>query len=93
VETLEKEVLTSPLEGTLGDIHPETSPDGNYIVFCRSDSQTRGNFDIWMQSVEEGSSASRLTHLKFDSGGFPRWASDKKSVLFSTSVKNESSDP
>ena len=90
LETMEKEWLTSPREGTLGDGDPAFSPDGTRLAFVRSGSgrSTIGDLDVWVQPVE-GGNARRLTFKEYDSCGDLAWTPGGMEVLFSAGPLTE----
>jgi Tol biopolymer transport system component/DNA-binding winged helix-turn-helix (wHTH) protein len=82
LETLEKQPLTSPAEGTLGDVFPELSPDGRLLAFARRVSaRPAGNVDIWVQPVR-GGSVRRLTSRRNFSAEGLAWTAAGDEVLF-----------
>jgi serine/threonine protein kinase/sugar lactone lactonase YvrE len=59
--TLEKRSLTSPPEGSFGDLYPAVSPDGRFLAFFRSAvASMGGNYDVWVQALG-GGEARRVT--------------------------------
>jgi Tol biopolymer transport system component len=84
LQSLEKESLTSPLAGTLGDFDPAFSPDGTQLAFVRSGSgkHTLGGLDVWIQPLK-GGPGRRLTFEKYDWCGELAWMPDGTEVLFS----------
>ncbi|MFZ0427302.1 MAG: protein kinase, partial [Acidobacteriota bacterium] len=82
IETLRKELLTDPPEGTFGDLQPEFSPDGRDIAFFRAASDVFGKVDVWVMRAD-GWAARRLTELEFDFANFrPTWTVDGRAILF-----------
>ena len=82
--TLEKTPLTFPPAGTLGDLSPELSPDGQTLAFVRSASREFGGWDVWVQPVSRPE-ARQLTFGKYDYCSGLAWTADGKEVVFSTS--------
>ncbi len=69
-QTSQLNMIPNAFDGTL-------SPDGRKIVFVR---QTRGNYDLWMQTVD-GEELVQLTDSKF--GDFePQFSPDGRKLLF-----------
>ena len=66
--TAEKRPLTSPPPESMGDLHPQVSPDGRSLAFVRSGSRSWGNQDVWVQPVG-GGEARRLTLGKYGGPG------------------------
>ena len=83
VETLEKQPLSSPPDGTRGDFYPSYSPDGSQIAFVRVASATYGAADVWVQPAE-GGEARRLTFGEYDwcQTRTRGWTADGKEILF-----------
>jgi len=80
-DTLGRRVLTRPPAGILGDSSPAFSPDGTTVLFTRN--LTGGVTDLYRVPVEGGEPV-RLTFDDRDTMGSD-WASDGKSVVFSSS--------
>jgi Tol biopolymer transport system component/serine/threonine protein kinase len=80
--TGQREALTSPPAGTLGDLCPALSPDGAEVAFVRSGSNTWGLKDVWLQPTR-GGRARRLTHAKYGWCMGLDWTADGRDVLFS----------
>jgi Tol biopolymer transport system component len=79
--TLQKQPLTSPPEGSLGDFDPAFSPDGTALAFVRSGGSGWGDLDVWIQPVE-GGEARRLTSRNHEFLAAPAWTPDGRAVLF-----------
>ena len=82
--TLEKKALTSPPAGSLGDLCPELSPDGQTLAFVRSASREFGGWDVWVQPIGR-QQARQLTFGKYDFCCGLAWTTDAKELVFSTS--------
>jgi Tol biopolymer transport system component len=80
LDTLETEVLTSPPEGSVGDLGPELSPDGSRLAFTRSALSQMGNRDVWVQPAE-GGEARPLTSGGYELLSGLTWARDDE-ILF-----------
>jgi serine/threonine protein kinase/sugar lactone lactonase YvrE len=79
--TLEKKPLTSPPDGSGGDLSPALSPDGTLLAFVRSGTAAGGRADVWVQPVG-GGEARQLTS---GSGAVPfglTWTRDGQEILF-----------
>jgi Tol biopolymer transport system component len=81
--TLDKKPLTFPPADSLGDLHPELSPDGRQLAFVRAASRVWGAQDLWVQPLDEPK-ARQLTFAKYDHCSAPAWTADSAEVLFST---------
>jgi Tol biopolymer transport system component/predicted Ser/Thr protein kinase len=79
--TLETEVLTSPVQGSAGDLFPTYSPDGRWLAFARS---THGphRFDVWVQPAG-GGEASRLTSGEYEEPKGIAWTTASDEIVFS----------
>jgi Tol biopolymer transport system component len=86
LETLEKEVLTSPPEGSAGDTYPAFSPDGRQLAFVRG--HMTSGLDIWVQPLERGA-ARRLTSEGYGFCLSPAWTTDGREILFSADTGPE----
>jgi Tol biopolymer transport system component len=82
--TLEKKPLTFPPAGSIGDLCPELSPDGQTLAFVRSASREFGGWDVWVQPVNQPRDR-QLTHGKYDYCCGLAWTPDAKELVFSTS--------
>jgi Tol biopolymer transport system component/serine/threonine protein kinase len=82
VRSLEKQPLTSPPEGTLGDRWPAYSPDGTHLAFTRSGGTLMGGFDVFVQPAE-GGEARRLTSRGYLTITSLTWMSDGDEIVFS----------
>ena len=83
LNTMERQVLTSPPDRTSGDHHPAISPDGTLVAFVRAGS---GACDVWVQGVERGD-ARRLTSGEYtECVGFA-WMPDGTELLFAGSSR------
>jgi Tol biopolymer transport system component len=80
LETLEKQPLTSPPDGTLGDFYPSFSPEGTQLAFGRLASAVFGDLDLWVQPVG-GQKARQLTFASYDRFGRPAWTPDGSHLL------------
>jgi Tol biopolymer transport system component len=85
VDSREKTRLTSPPEGTLGDFFPAYSPDGKYLAFMRSGSNTWGDLDIWVQPAE-GGQPRRITSGGYDNGAALSWTPAGDEIVFTQNV-------
>ena len=74
--------LTSPPEGSAGDLWPEVSPDGRQLAFVRSGSSGWGNQDVWVQPLDAGQ-ARRLTSGRYSICWSLSWTPDAREILFS----------
>jgi serine/threonine protein kinase/WD40 repeat protein len=83
LETGEKQPLTLPPEGALGDLFPEFSPDGSQIAFARGPSGVWAGLDLWVQPVGDGP-ARRLTSGQFDGFGGLAWTANGREIVFTT---------
>ena len=81
LDTLEKEQLTSPPAGSLGDYAPEFSPDGKEIVFIRIGSEVWGNQDLWTLCLKTGVSR-KLTNQGYSEVSQPVWHKDTNRIQF-----------
>jgi Tol biopolymer transport system component len=81
LETLEKQPLSQPPEGTLGDFYPSYSPDGTQLAFVRSGSAAFGGLDVWVQPAG-GGEARRLTFGEYDFCEAPAWTAEGDEILF-----------
>jgi Tol biopolymer transport system component len=79
----EKQTLTSPPAGSLGDFEPQISPDGRLLAFVRSGAHSYGNQDVWVQPVS-GGEARRLTFGKYAFAIALSWTPDGAEIVFST---------
>jgi Tol biopolymer transport system component len=84
--TLERHVVTSPPAGTLGDLQPEISPDGQFIAFVRGNSGY-GNQDLWIQAAS-GGAPRRLTSGKYEDMYALRWMPDGRAIVFTAYIAN-----
>jgi eukaryotic-like serine/threonine-protein kinase len=73
--------VTSPPTGTLGDLWPDISPDGQLLAFVRTSSQSFGNQDVWLQPLT-GGDARRLTNGKYEIMSSLRWTHDGAEIVF-----------
>ncbi len=80
LETLEKETLTSPTEGSPGDFYPALSPDGTQLAFGRSSSL--GEFDVWVQPVKRGPARQLTSGEYYECFGLA-WTPDGRDLLYS----------
>lgn len=78
----EKERLTTPPPGTMGDFSPALSPDGRLLAFSRSASSNWGDHDIWLQPI--GEAPRRLTFGRFNRCRSLEWSADGREIIFST---------
>jgi eukaryotic-like serine/threonine-protein kinase len=79
--TLEKKPLTSPPDGSGGDLSPELSPDGTLLAFVRSGTAAGGRAEVWVQPVGGGEGR----QLTSGSDALPfglTWTRDGKEILF-----------
>ncbi len=79
--TLEKKPLTSPPDGSGGDLSPALSPDGTLLAFVRSGTAAGGRADVWVQPVGRGEGR----QLTSGSNAVPfglTWTRDGKEILF-----------
>ena len=81
LETLETQPLTSPPEGSRGDLLAVVSPDGRLVAFARTSLAGTGGLDVWVQPLE-GGEARQLT-----SGDYWRleglaWTPDAEDIVF-----------
>jgi Tol biopolymer transport system component len=83
--TLERQALTSPPAGTLGDLVPDISPDGRLLAFVRTSAQMYGNQDVWVQPLD-GGDARRLTSQRYEAIGAIAWTADGGAVVFSALI-------
>ncbi|MCZ2157616.1 MAG: hypothetical protein LC114_27590 [Bryobacterales bacterium] len=74
------EKVTWPPSGIRGDGSPAFSPNGQHLAFVRSMSPTSG--DLFVASLN-GGNPRRLTHDNSRIAGIA-WASDSKSIIFSS---------
>jgi Tol biopolymer transport system component/DNA-binding winged helix-turn-helix (wHTH) protein len=81
LDSRERRAVTHPPPQILGDTSPAFSPDGSTLAFSRNVSDGTG--DLYSVSVS-GGEPRRLTFDNRDTIGLD-WASDGKSVLFSSS--------
>jgi Tol biopolymer transport system component len=84
LETLQRVPLTFPPPDSLGDLHPELSPDGRQLAFVRVASRVAGHQDVWVQSLDQPE-ARQLTFAKYDPCSGLAWTTDSTEVLCSTS--------
>jgi eukaryotic-like serine/threonine-protein kinase len=80
--TLEKQPLTSPPPGSMGDLDPQISPDGRLLAFVRS-VPSWGSLDVWVQPVT-GGAARRLTSGQYPYAWGLSWTPDGAAILFSS---------
>ena len=80
IESLERRKLTSPHAGTLGDVSPAISPDGNTLAFIRWHSTVAGEIHL---APVAGGEPKRLT---FDNRGINAfaWTGDGREIIFSS---------
>jgi serine/threonine protein kinase/Tol biopolymer transport system component len=79
--TLEKKPLTSPPDGSGGDLCPVVSPDGTLLAFVRSATAAGGRADVWVQPV--GGGESRQLTTGSNAVPFPlTWTRDGTEILF-----------
>jgi Tol biopolymer transport system component/predicted Ser/Thr protein kinase len=76
--TLEKQVLTSPPPGSLGDLFSSVSPDGRHLAFVRSN-------DVWVQRLG-GGPARRLTSGHYTYCPGLAWAPDGVEIFYCHAV-------
>jgi Tol biopolymer transport system component len=83
-ETDEKQKLTSPLLGSLGDTQPSISPDGKTVAFIRSSSVNVN--DVYLAPMA-GGEPRRLT---FENAILyhPTWTPDGRNILFGSISSN-----
>jgi Tol biopolymer transport system component len=81
LDTLEKQPLSSPAPGTLGDLYPSFSPDGRRLAFVRSGSSGWGDLDVWVQPAE-GGEARRVTFGKYETLDSLSWTADGGEIIF-----------
>jgi Tol biopolymer transport system component/predicted Ser/Thr protein kinase len=82
VRTLEKQPLTSPPGGTLGDRWPVYSPDGTHLAFVRSSGTIFGGIDVFVQPAQPGE-ARRLTSQGYPDVSSLTWTPDGDAIVFS----------
>jgi Tol biopolymer transport system component/DNA-binding winged helix-turn-helix (wHTH) protein len=80
IETGEKQKMTSPPAGTVGDSYPGFSPDGKTLAFVRSTSLA--TTDLYLMPLT-GSEPRRLTFDNSSILGFA-WTSDGREIVFSS---------
>jgi Tol biopolymer transport system component len=80
LKTLHKETVTSPPQGSVGDLHPSFSPDGTEVAFVRSATSVIGNEDVWIQSP--GGEARRLTSRGYRECFGLAWTEAGDAVIF-----------
>ncbi|MGD8898276.1 MAG: protein kinase, partial [Acidobacteriota bacterium] len=80
--TLEKQAVSAPPAGTLGDLFPSFSRDGEHIAFVRGPSPDWGGLDVWIQSLA-GGEPRQLTFAEYQFCYYPAWTPDDREVLFS----------
>ncbi len=79
--TLEKKPLTSPPDGSGGDLSPALSPDGTLLAFVRSGTAAGGRADVWVQPVGGGEGRQLTTGSDAVPFGLT-WTRDGKEILF-----------
>jgi Tol biopolymer transport system component/serine/threonine protein kinase len=91
LETLEKQPLTSPPSGTVGDLFPEISPDATLLAFVRSGSgeDAFADLDVWVQPVD-GDAARQLTSGRYDFCGGLAWTPSGGEILFTEGRRDAS---
>jgi eukaryotic-like serine/threonine-protein kinase len=80
-DTLEKRVVTSPSDATLGDYYPSFSTDGTLMASMRSASSILGEQDLWIQPVE-GGAARRVTFGQYGNWTATAWTHDGREIVF-----------
>jgi Tol biopolymer transport system component len=81
LDTLEKQPLSLPPGGSLGDFYARYSPDGTQLAFVRSGSRGHGVQDVWVQPAE-GGEPRRLTFGEYASCDGLAWTADGSEILF-----------
>jgi Tol biopolymer transport system component len=81
LETLEKQPLTSPPEGSRGDLFAGVSPDGRQVAFARTSLAGVGALDLWVQPLE-GGEARQLTSGDYERLEGLAWTPDGEAIVF-----------
>ena len=81
LETLETQPLTSPPEGSRGDLFAGVSPDGRQVAFARTSLAGTGGIDVWVQPLE-GEEARQLTSGDYWYLEGLAWTSDGEEIVF-----------
>ena len=84
--TRDTQPLTHPPAGTLGDLHPQVSPDGRLLAFVRGGAGYASQ-DVWVQPVE-GGQARRLTSGQYVYVDSLNWTPDASEIVFSIGNEN-----
>jgi Tol biopolymer transport system component/predicted Ser/Thr protein kinase len=87
LDTLGKQPLSSPPQGSLGDLWPSYSPDGTQLAFVRSGAKHWGDLDVWVQPAA-GGGARRLTSGRYDYCETLTWTADGREILFTAGALN-----
>jgi Tol biopolymer transport system component/tRNA A-37 threonylcarbamoyl transferase component Bud32 len=82
LETLDKQTLTTPPEGSGGDYFPALSPDGSQLAFVRSaTSFDFGPHDVWVQPLT-GGEPRQLTFEQYDHCRGLTWTPAGDEIVF-----------
>lgn len=81
LRTQEKQQLTFPPDGALGDLYPKFSPDGRQLTFARGPSGVWAGLDLWVQPLTDGP-ARRLTSARYENFTGLGWTPDSRELVF-----------